>query len=372
MGNKDILEKLCAKYEERIGVFDTTDELMGKYNPWKTEKSDELIENFFNGIKNKDKDFSWLKIDDKLYELKNHKDKNGETIKPQVSIDYGLPTHIHGDINNSTLFICLVNPNIDYVGRRKEDIGKFYENASKKNSEDISLNLIDEDGNITIDYSNIIKYIINLKSDSGVFYNELQKFQKSGEISYYLKNYFSIILSSYFNENFKVKDILNLDKSELVNIMNMSKKITNLEAFPFRSKNPGFSDNKSLRGSNFSDLIVDLKSDVSMLSSRFIVWKIVDYLKHKEDKIKPIFIFRRFNQAWYPSIKNVLTEDLKIPSAESERIINVFHNEFFLTMRKKDHKTNSGFDRGLYMDDKKLEPVEKIYEIIGNAIKDKI
>lgn len=154
--------------------------------------------------------------------------------------------------------------------------------------------------------------------------------------------------------------------------MNMSKKITNLEAFPFRSKNPGFSDNKSLRGSNFSDLIVDLKSDVSMLSSRVIVWKIVDYLKHKEDKIKPIFIFRRFNQAWYPSIKNVLTEDLKIPSAESERIINVFHNEFFLTMRKKDHKTNSGFDRGLYMDDKKLEPVEKIYEIIGNAIKDKI
>lgn len=371
MGNDAILKILSDKYEE-IGCFDTADALLDKYNPWETEKSDELIENFINGIKNKYKDFSWLKIDDKLYELKNHKDKNGKTIKPQVSIDYGLPTHIHGDINNSTLFICLVNPNIDYVGRMKEDVGKFYENASKINSKDISLNLIDEDGNLTIGSSDIIKYIINFKSDSGVFYNELLKFQKSGEISYYLSTYFKLILSSYFNKDFKVKNISYLDKSELVDIINMSKRITDLEAFPFRSKNPGFSSNKALKGSNFSDLIVDLKSDVSMLSARIIVWKIVDYLKYKEDRIKPIFIFRRFNQAWYPSIKNVLTKDLKFTSAESERIINVFHNEFFLTMRKKDHKNNSGLDRGLYKDDKKLEPVEKIYEIIGNAIKGEI
>lgn len=371
MDNDAILKSLSDKYSE-TGSFDTADLLLDKYNPWRKENSNELIVKFINGIKNKDKDFSWLKIDDQLYELKNHKDKNGETFKPPVSIDYGLPTHIHGDINNSTLFICLVNPNIDYTGRRKEDIGKFYENASKINSEDIFEKVIGENGNITINSSDIIKYIINIDSDSSVFYNELVKFQESGEIRYYLSTYFKIILSSYFNKDLKVENILNLDKSELVNIINMSKRITNLEAFPFRSKNPGFSSNKPLKGSNFSDLIVDLKSDVSMLSARIIVWKIVDYLKHKEDKIKPIFIFRRFNQAWYPSIKNVLTKDLEFTSAKSERIINIFHNEFFLTMRKKDHKNNSGLDRGLYKDDKKIEPVEKIYEIIGNAIKGEI
>ena len=114
------LEDLKEEYE-------SLQTLLEAYNPWKGKDFDDLLDDFFEALKNDDKEFSWLKIDDKLYnELK---DKKGKA----VSIDYGIPSHVRGDIENGTLFLCLVNPNIDVKVamceacqmKNKEDIKKY-------------------------------------------------------------------------------------------------------------------------------------------------------------------------------------------------------------------------------------------------------
>lgn len=81
--------------------------LLEAYNPWTDENISKLSEDFFAALENEDNEFSWLKIDNGLYnELK---DKNGKA----ASIDYGIPSHVRGDIEKGTVFLCLVNPNID-------------------------------------------------------------------------------------------------------------------------------------------------------------------------------------------------------------------------------------------------------------------
>ncbi len=363
MGENIILNELRDRYKEKNKDINVIEDFLKKYNPWTKEQIEELSKDFLKALEN-DKEFSWLEVDEKLYEsLKKSKGKD-------LSIDYGIPSHIRGDIDKGTLFLCLVNPNIDTRVAMSEALN------ARKAKENLNLK----------DY--IKDYIINTDSKGGIFYMELENLlsNKDENPGYYLREYFNPILFAYSKNKDIKRKINSVDKlckilkdeklrkkfqKEIQDIKEMSRKIVNLESFPFRSSNPGFATKEEDSKSRFANKLVSSDSKVSLLSARVIIWKIVEYLSN-ENKIKPVFIFRRFNQAWYPSIKNVLTEDLKFTSAESERIINVFHNEFFLTMRKKDHKTNSGFDRGLYMDDKKLEPVEKIYEIIGNAIKDKI
>ena len=119
------LEELAERYKKKIGNVDTIDKFLEKYNPWREKNPeeentqrkgkdiDELLDDFFEALKNDNKEFSWLKIDEDLYnELK---DKNGRA----ASIDYGVPSHVRGDIENGTLFLCLVNPNIQYNGSKK-------------------------------------------------------------------------------------------------------------------------------------------------------------------------------------------------------------------------------------------------------------
>lgn len=355
-----ILNKLRDDYKENIETFYNLKKFMKVYNPWTDKEIEKLSEDFIGALENGN-DFSWLQVDKDLYDdLKKSKGKD-------LSIDYGIPSHIRGDIDKGTLFLCLVNPNIDTRVAMSEALN------ARKAKENLNLK----------DY--IKDYIINTDSKGGIFYMELENLlsNKDEDPGYYLREYFNLILSAY-SKNKDVKSKINsVDKlckilkdeklrkkfqKEIQDIKEMSSKIVNLECFPFRSSNPGFATKEEDSKSRFANKLVSSDSKVSLLSARVIIWKIVEYLSN-ENKTKPVFIFRRFNQAWYPSIKNVLTKDLKFTSAESERIINIFHNEFFFTMRKKDHKNNSGLDRGLYKDDKKIEPVEKIYEIIGNAIK---
>lgn len=121
------LEELVNKYKEKIENVDKIDKFPEKYNPWREKNPeeentqrkgkdiDELLDDFFEALKNDNKEFSWLKIDEDLYnELK---DKNGRA----ASIDYGVPSHVRGDIENGTLFLCLVNPNIQYNGSKKKE-----------------------------------------------------------------------------------------------------------------------------------------------------------------------------------------------------------------------------------------------------------
>lgn len=365
------LKELADKYKEIREEYDSLNALIEVNNPWTDEKISELSEVFFAALKNEDKDFSWLKIDDKLYnELK---DKNGKA----ASIDYGIPSHVRGDIENGTLFLCLVNPNIDVKVA-------MCEACQMKNEEDIK------------------KYIFNPGSEGGILYKEIlelkgmkkliglkesdeDKNQEKNEIGYYTANYFNVILSAindYKNKDEKeyedlkkaVKSfetfISNLKenddkkptneekevyKESLTYFVKISKKVVNLEAFPFRSSTPNFAINDEdvdACEKRFANCLVKSNSNVSKLSARIIIWKILEYLNSDGNKAKPVFIFRRFNRAWRPSIENVLKEYFGMDDTDNDtdidNIINELHEEFFYTIGPKDQDNMLKMSKNIY------------------------
>lgn len=348
MGKEDILEKLRINYEKRIDSMNNAEDLLNEYSPWTKEKIKDLSKEFIDALKNRNY-FSWLKVEDGLLSLPKHK---------EISIDYGIPTHVHGDIENATLFLCLVNPNIEISGSKGEDIRSFYEKASKINSEDISLKVIGEDGNITIDDSEIEKYIVDIKADSNILSKETNslrlKFKNDKntlkkEYGYYFSRYFPQIIISYMNKEKSIQPLIrNLNDDEWDRLEKMTKKIVNLEAFPFRSKNPGITSKSNQAGNSFANCLIESDSKVNLLSSRIIIWRIAKYLsKSKDDKAssinKPTFIFRRFNAVWLPSLQYVLVNDEGYSDEECFKVINELHDEFFLTINKKSSNARSGF-----------------------------
>lgn len=350
------LEELVNKYKEKIENVDAINEFPGEYNPWKGKNFDGLLDDFFEALKNDDKEFSWLKIDEDLYnELK---DKNGRA----ASIDYGIPSHVRGDIENGTLFLCLVNPNIEYKGSQKKGITSFYEEARKLDSDDQSLKVIDENGKISITDQKISNYIVNTDPESSILYNELDslhdKIKKDKKTpkkyyGYYLSRYFAQIIISYMHEKTTKHEkttiqplMKNLSDVEWNKLEEMSKKIVNLEAFPFRSSTPKFTADKEKAKKRFANCLVNLDSDVSMLSARIIIWRIVKYLKDINEDInitRPRFVFRRFNTAWLPSLINVLQDDLSYTKDDSLKLINKLHEDFFLTIDKKSSNMMRGY-----------------------------
>lgn len=343
------LEELVESYNENIKNVETIDKFLKKYNPWKGKNFDDLLDDFFEALKNEDKEFSWLKIDDKLYnELK---DKNGKA----ASIDYGIPSHVRGDIENGTLFLCLVNPNIQYNGRKNKGITSFYEEARKLESDDESLKILDKNGDILKTKKEIENYIMNKEAKSSILHNELDSLHKKIKkdkktpkkyYGYYLSRYFAQIIISYMDNEKSIQPLMkNLSDAEWNKLEKMSKKIVNLEAFPFRSKLPGFSKTLDINNPRFADSIVDLNSNVSMLSARIIIWRIVKYLKDINGDInitRPKFVFRRFNTVWLPSLINVLYYDLGFTNNYLE-LIKELHEYFFLTIDKKSSNMMRGY-----------------------------
>lgn len=365
------LKDLANKYKKIRKKYDSLNAFIEANNPWKGKDFDDLLDDFFEALKNDDKEFSWLKIDDKLYnELK---DKNGKA----ASIDYGIPSHVRGDIENGTLFLCLVNPNIDVKVA-------MCEACQMKNEEDIK------------------KYIFNPGSEGGILYKEIlelkgmkkliglkesdeDKNQEKNEIGYYTANYFNVILSAindYKNKDEKeyedlkkaVKSfetfISNLKenddkkptneekevyKESLTYFVKISKKVVNLEAFPFRSSTPNFAINDEdvdACEKRFANCLVKSNSNVSKLSARIIIWKILEYLNSDGNKAKPVFIFRRFNRAWRPSIENVLKEYFGMDDTDNDtdidNIINELHEEFFYTIGPKDQDNMLKMSKNIY------------------------
>lgn len=357
------LEELAERYKKKIGNVDTIDKFLEKYNPWREKNPeeentqrkgkdiDELLDDFFEALKNDNKEFSWLKIDEDLYnELK---DKNGRA----ASIDYGVPSHVRGDIENGTLFLCLVNPNIQYNGSKKKNITKFYEEAKKLESDDQSLKILDKNGDILKTKKEIENYIINKEAKSSILYNELDSLYKKIKkdkktpkkyYGYYLSRYFAQIIISYMNKKKDIQPLMqNLKEDEWDKLKQMSTKIVNLEAFPFRSSTPNFAKKSTKDYENrFANCLVKSTSKVIMLSARIIIWRIVKYLNDYKKGIankRPVFVFRRFDTAWLPSLKKVLCCDLEFKQGDSEKLINTLDQYFFLTIDKKSSNMMRGY-----------------------------
>ena len=383
--NLDKLKDLKKEYKSLQALLEA-------YNPWTDENISKLSEDFFAALENEDKEFSWLKIDNGLYEELKNKTKKA------ASIDYGIPSHVRGDIEKGTVFLCLVNPNIDVKVA-------MCEACQMKNEEDIK------------------KYIFNPGSEGGILYKEIlelkgmkkliglkesdeDKNQEKNEIGYYTANYFNVILLAI--NDYKSKDekeyedlkkavksfetfISNLEenddkkptneekevnKESLTYFVERLKNIVNLEAFPFRSSTPNFAIDEDNAKDRFANCLVNSNSNVSMLSARIIIWKILEYINNPKDNVKPVFIFRRFNRAWRPSIENVLRKDFvekykhvfieknkndfsgknkddldeekKAINIAIDNIIDELHEEFFYTIGHKDQDNMLKMSKNIY------------------------
>lgn len=374
----EALEELVNKYKEKIENVDAINEFPGEYNPWKGKNFDEFLDDFFEALKNDDKEFSWLKIDEDLYnELK---DKKGKA----VSIDYGIPSHVRGDIENGTLFLCLVNPNIDVKVAMCEAVGK-------QDKEDIKKYIFDISSKGGILYKEIVE-LKGMKNLIGLEESDEDKNKEKNKKGYYTANYLNVILSAiddYKNKDEKEYEDLkkavkafkrftrtlknddenkpkndkNIKNEDLKNFVEKSKKIVNLEAFPFRSSTPNFAIDEDNAKDRFANCLVNSNSNVSMLSARIIIWKILEYIINPKDNVKPVFIFRRFNRAWRPSIENVLRKDFfekdKDDSVKEDKAINIaidniikkLHEEFFYTIGPKDQDNMLKMSKNIYKND---------------------
>ncbi|WP_276767547.1 hypothetical protein [Gemella morbillorum] len=333
------LDDLVLRYKKYIGVISSSEEVLEKYSPWNDRNINALTKLFKEALEENSKSFSWLDID-----------SNFEKLKGDKYVRYGVPNHIRGDIQNSKLFLCLINPNIAMVKERKRGIKDFYSAAKKSSKSDESLNILGEHDELIINCSDIKKHIISTASSASILLQELKIIEetKSQAEAYYLTHYFSNICMAYLKIDKKVRTFTE-ELDNLTDLKKMSELIVNLEAYPFRSQRPNFG-------------FVSSKTDVSMLSSRIIIWRIVKYLIGKESNSnsKPIFLFRRFNDAWLPSIRNVLKYDLKFTKEKSDELILELHKEFFLTIQKQDYRNaSSSIGReSLYRNDEKLDKDE--------------
>ena len=342
-GDKMCLEDLKEHYKKEIGIINSSEEFFNRdeYNPWSEKKVRDLIMEFENALNDDSKDFSWLNVEEGLSGLESKKLEN---------IHYGIPNHIKGNIDDARLFLCLVNPNIALKDKKyKIGIKSYFIEAEKEAGGDSSLKIIDKNSDRE---EFITKHIVDCGEESSILYQELSKLKENNSLEgeYYFSHYFAHICFEYLG---KRKVSLNklpekLSEEEWKKLLDMSKLIANLEAFPFRSKNPGFTKGNS---TSFANEIVKSKSKVGMLSARLIIWRIVKYLNEKSNQknenelepVKPVFIFRRFNTAWLQSIMNVLMFDLKFNKNQSKKIIEELHENFFYTIRTQDFDGQSGY-----------------------------
>lgn len=73
----------------------------------------------------------------------------------------------------------------------------------------------------------------------------------------------------------------NINEEELENFVKISKKVVNLEAFPFRSSSPNFyikDEGVDACEKRFANCLVKSTTEVSMLSARIIIWRILKYI----------------------------------------------------------------------------------------------
>ncbi|HET0650959.1 TPA: hypothetical protein VQK26_001835, partial [Streptococcus pneumoniae] len=225
------LKTLLDEYHDKVGKINNSSELFDIYSPWNNFNIEKMIESFNKALQSNSNNFSWLDIEEDLPK------------STDVDIKYGLPNHIKGNIDEATLFLCLVNPNIDEVKTEKKDVGihTYYKKAREMESGDDSLNILNDKGKLRIDPKVYIKeHILDVRETSSILYNELQivKQTRSYKDTYYLGHYLPHFIKEFLNKKGSFKNVIHNLTDEWDELEKMSKKIANLEAFPFRSQNP--------------------------------------------------------------------------------------------------------------------------------------
>lgn len=365
MSENSVIEGLVTWYDD----YDYKDFKIfnNKYNPWFVFKKSEANEEGIYEIKLKDKaeeatnkfeklfinesgnylldksiQFSWLE------ELLNlEKNKNLDIYKYDISTHYGKPSHFFGNIEEATLFLCLINPNIKKVtdfksedGKRVISIEEYTERFCKIIGEDRDREIFSlTESVLEKELDSLIEDIQKIGEDKEFTGKELRKIAE--ENCYYINKYFAPLftdVSEYFFDSFiklirkedkdskKVKgiDIISNIKKEKARFKD---KIVNLESYPFRSTSP---DNE----------LSNLEDSFSTFSAYIILWRIAKFEQSKQSngdsEKKPIFVFRGYNNHWRKKLRFALKDLVSggknkayIESLEKEEFDKIFEEYFY-------------------------------------------
>lgn len=288
---------------------------LDKKNPYEKIKLEEVFDEFFESLEKNDSDFSWVDKLNKIGEKINAEDKD-----KVANIHYGLPSHVHGNYKDGSIYLCLFNPNV--IGILDNNLIYKSESSKKESAKICSLEdyytkpplLEDKKDPIDDEFWRIInsykewknddkKRKINIEKLKNLIISDestLTKELKNPELgTYYIDNYFDKLINKCAN---KLKD---------------TDKIVNMELCPFRSKN----------ASTISNDI--LKSEISLFAC-YIIWYRIGKYKKNEKSNKPIFIFRSYSK-WEDMLEDSLYKinNKKIAKKIIREYITTIRNEFF-------------------------------------------
>ncbi|WP_195701727.1 hypothetical protein [Companilactobacillus futsaii] len=274
-------------------------------------------------------DFSWVLDEDKevlnLNKMKVMGDKKeqkkiSEFNTDTVTINQGLPSQIHGNSEEASLFLCLFNPRVQdskSIEKIKKNINvRTYVNIENNNGDEYFKN---NDGYYShiIDNQNILaKEFKYLKNHPKANINKL----------YYLSHYYYFLFEkdgANGNKTKRIKNIINDIFSK--NDFNIDKlRICNLELFAYRTETrPKYKKYLFKSGKSYKDL----------KSSQYVANLIINRVKD-ETKDKPVFIFRAYDE-WSRVIKQELGIQMGIISrggklsGKNSKKVNKEYNSLF-------------------------------------------
>lgn len=374
---KNELKETLGKHFEF--VKEDREAFLENFNPWQNDKGKKLIQKFVKNINNFDstEDFSWLEI---LDEDKQWKKLNNEEIKKTikdksqyVNMRYQIPTHFHGDLDNAVIFHCMENPR-GYLGDYKDtvidsklknsDLRRYYEKTYKllnekesnnKSNEKLEEIIIKEslpdvkeivkeryeldeeefdDKKITniiySNQSNLLKELDKLFGEDEDFFEKKYIFNKNerskksvlSEKYYYLAQYYRNLLKIEEGDLSKFKSEAENEYTEIqINAREIAKKMCNLEIYPFSCADPDL-------GKGGIGKKILLNTDLSRLGAYIVLRRIYRYLNNEASK--PVFIFRKYDNAWKKLFKKLFKEVKKNGNNfKSDELLEVLENHFF-------------------------------------------
>ena len=299
---------------EVLKKFAKNEDNLDEKNSYEKINLEEVFDEFFESLEKNDSDFSWV---DKLNRI--DKNKNAEDKDKVANIHYGLPSHVHGNYKDGSIYLCLFNPNV--IGIIDNNLIYKSESSKKESAKICSLEdyytkpplleekkdpIYDEFWRIINSYKewknddkkrkiNIEKLKNLIISDESTLTKELKN---PGSGTYYIDNYFDKLIDR------TVKDKLGY-----------TDKIVNMELCPFRSK----------KASTISNDI--LKSEISLFACYIIWYRIGKYINNKNTN-KPIFIFRSYSN-WEKRLIYSLYE------LNNEKITQEAIGEYMITIRNE-------------------------------------
>lgn len=351
---------------EALKKFAENEKNLDEKNPYLKndgEIFDKIVGNFCKSLKseNSNEDFSWLEKFGVISE--------GEKYKPNVN--YGIPTHVHGDYKNGLIYLCLLNPGMQINDKEKFDnIKSYYEALSKKVEKGLTkeygesdyyfyeqMDLEIKDNYRNLDKEMVKEYIYDEKTSiltkellkikyylqENEFDKTWKKLKKKDDLTrniYYIWHYFKKLLkeSTYLNYNNFLDDYKLYGESKDKAREVTTNKVVNIELCPFRSKKANAVKKLS-------------RTDYGKFSAYIIWYRIGKYLNGLEkdnNTEKPLFIFRSYYNKTSPDWKDILVDTLceinkeEIDSEIIKEYIKLFEREYFYIFNSQNGMISKG------------------------------